>query len=361
MKVKILNATLKSYWYSGKIGEEFDVDYYNICDRENSYKQSGMPRYFRNHDVVITELPDTFCVNICDDKDKWWKYIKWLNKTYKWGFTGNVWKYYGYSIVSGTNAIDKPFGIEIHIDDMIKHIDYMEQHIKGGEQFHKESQLTVKMDKKEINKYIEDNFKGGTIFIGFDGNKYIIPDEHDFAYVSYEYLDVIKLKVRLYHKDCKCETSMVDVWRLDKGFVEIIKEEINMETQKLSRQGLKEIHSIACSQWKGKLEGMGIRNPLEDYIELSHEEVNEMFDACTKEQLPIVSKYLKQDDGSVDLTNVMYNNSGVIFKLGTEDEKYILRHNDSDSDNKSFWLNPSFSWVIKVVHGVPRLYPTKKK
>ena len=125
-------------------------------------------------------------------------------------------------------------------------------------------------------------------------------------------------------------------------------EEKVMETQKLSRQGLKEIHGVACSYWKGKLQGMGRRNPLEDYIELTQEEVDTIFKACTKEQLPIVSKYLKQDDGNVDLSNGY--NGLIAVRL------------DCEYANKSFWLSPSYDWDIKEdSSGYKCLIPTKKK
>jgi hypothetical protein len=48
-----------------------------------------------------------------------------------------------------------------------------------------------------------------------------------------------------------------------------------METQKLSRKGLKEIHSVACTTWKTNLENYSKRNTLEDYIELTNIEVNQ--------------------------------------------------------------------------------------
>jgi hypothetical protein len=130
-----------------------------------------------------------------------------------------------------------------------------------------------------------------------------------------------------------------------------------METQKLSRAGLKEIHSVACSSWKSSLELLGASNPLEDYIELNQDQIDAMFKACTSSQLPIVSKYLKQDDGSVDLSNIKYDKSGARV-----DGIYILRHDDFDaSDNNSFWLNNDYDWILKVVKGDQRLYPTKKK
>lgn len=284
MKVKILSSAMKTFWYSDRIGDEFYVDY-NIESVGNPFIYTKNHHYIRSCDSVITELPKSFCVKRCDDKDKWGKYIQWLNKTYNSDF-GGVWDYYGLSNKRGNWYYDKPFGTEIHIDDMIKHIDYMERHIKGGGQFSKESQLIVKMDK-------------------------------------------------------------------------IIKEETNMNTQKLSRQGLKEIHSVACSAWKETLvDWAKNRNIFKEYIELSQEEVNNIFDAFTKEQLPIISKYLKkEDDGSVDLSKIaceVYLDSQLAM---------IEIRNRYEYCDKAFWLNDVyFNWEIKKDSiGKLCLIPTKKK
>ena len=133
-----------------------------------------------------------------------------------------------------------------------------------------------------------------------------------------------------------------------------------METQILSRQGLKEIHSVACPNWKDVLEHYGSRNPLEDYIELTQDEVNQMFNACTKEQLPIVSKYLKQDDGSVDVTKFLVKNKGI---LDNDERYYIIRDREwGKYRNKSFLLSPNYDWEIKEDElGYLCLIPTKKK
>jgi len=133
-----------------------------------------------------------------------------------------------------------------------------------------------------------------------------------------------------------------------------------METQILSRQGLKEIHSVACPNWKDVLEHYGSRNPLEDYIELTQDEVNQMFNACTKEQLPIVSKYLKQDDGSVDVTKFLVKNKGI---LDNDERYYIIRDREwGKYRNKSFLLSPNHDWEIKEDElGYLCLIPTKKK
>lgn len=136
--------------------------------------------------------------------------------------------------------------------------------------------------------------------------------------------------------------------------------ETSMEAQKLSREGLKEIHSVACPAWKEVLEHYGSRNPLENYIELTQNEVNKMFKACTQEQLPIVSKYLKQDDGSVDVTKCVVKNKGIL----TEDELfYMIRDREfGEYKNKSFLLSPQHDWEIKEDKlGYLCLIPTKKK
>jgi hypothetical protein len=138
--------------------------------------------------------------------------------------------------------------------------------------------------------------------------------------------------------------------------VEKGKEEIVMETQKLSRQGLKEIHSVACSNWKAVLERYGANSPLEDYIELTQEQVDNMFKACTATQLPIVSKYLKQDDGSVDISKVTGGFSD------ENDYGFIGRRLSCAYRNKSFWLNDNYNWELKRDEdGVLCLIPTKKK
>jgi hypothetical protein len=136
----------------------------------------------------------------------------------------------------------------------------------------------------------------------------------------------------------------------------ILKEETNMNTQKLSRQGLKEIHSVACPNWKDVLEHYGSRNPLEDYIELTQDEVDNMFAACTTEQLPIVSKYLKQDDGSVDIMKFkgqIYDNDG---------RAVIEKRCYGEYGYKSLLLDDAYNWEIKKdSKGKLCLIPTKKK
>ena len=150
-----------------------------------------------------------------------------------------------------------------------------------------------------------------------------------------------------------------DIYDEEKGWCKIIEteqEEKVMDIQKLSRKGLKEIHSVACSAWKCTLEVLGKTNPLEDYIELSQEDVAKMFKACTKEQLPIVSKYLKQNT----ITNLIKSINTT--QLKTVSNCLLTVRVGGEYEYGSLVLNNSFDWKIKEDScGYKCLIPTKKK
>ena len=359
MKVKILSTTFESYWYSDRIGEELTVSSYNIHDRDNPFKHCELTHYIRNTDCVITELPKSFCVKRCDDGIKWGKYIDWLNKTYNTDFCGRLLNfdnpsdkpYYGVIDNEG-QGIKIPFGIEIHIDDMIKHIDYMksQQHIKGGEQFHKESQLTVKMDKEFDLTTDEGRLAYARKYYPI-GTKYIPLYSTGESWWAHN-ISTINYNTELLGNGT-IEGGVGFVYASGK-WAEIIKEEVKetiMETQKLSRQGLKEIHSVACSSWKITLEGWGSRNPLEDYIILSQKEIDMMFNASDNKQKSVLSKYLKQDDGSVDVKD-----------LDISPNYFIGVRVSGKYEYKSFYLSNEFNWEIKTdEYNQLCLIPTKKK
>ena len=339
MKVKILES---SGWYKHFVDSEFEFVQYVVDDYLGIHiEDTG---WIYRHHCVITELPESFCVKRCDDGIKWGKYIQWLNKTYESEFDGNHWEYYGCIHENEFNCSDGPIGTEIHIDDMIKHIDYMERHIKGGEQFSKESQLIAKM-----NKIIKEDL---TIVDGVKlevGQSYYVRYKHG---VQLEWMLCRITRITDHgHAWSDTKGGVITNGSYDVKTIEEFENKSKMDTQKLSRQGLKEIHSVACSHWKYVLEGYGSRNPLEDYIELYQEEVNKIFNACTKEQLPIVSKYLKQDDGSVDVKDCEITPN---YFIGV---RLIGKY-----EYKSFYLSNEFNWEIKTdEYDQLCLIPTKKK
>jgi len=71
--------------------------------------------------------------------------------------------------------------------------------------------------------------------------------------------------------------------------------------QSILKENLKKIHDVACSTWKEKLEGYAkreaFRNPFGNEVELTSDEVNEMFDASDEKQTKVLNKFLKSDNG----------------------------------------------------------------
>ena len=71
--------------------------------------------------------------------------------------------------------------------------------------------------------------------------------------------------------------------------------------QIITKENLKKIHDVACSTWKEKLTQYAIRNPFGNEVELTSDEVNEMFDASDEKQSKILNKFLKRDNGVMDI------------------------------------------------------------
>jgi hypothetical protein len=484
MKIKILKPI---ELYKTRVGEEFEVLQYNITDFHTYFKIKG--QCVDDTYSVITELPKSFCVKRCDNKEKWDKYLNWLNIIYDKNLTGDVSRYYGANI-KGECDSNETFGTEIHIDDIIKHIEYMKNkvikvlnrehgikvieywkslgvnttgypgslcedegdsyiyygiingmfsnfsldsvednnaeiielpinkmqvgkwylinngshgdfsHILVSDITRKTVSLNIRYNKISYSHILKDgeviscdgymaNTEWENSAVEVDEKDLPIKEEFDmttnegrlaYAEKHYPIGTVIKSihtgdEVELNGEPLKYGISNImsyikfnngndfnfDIYYKGK-WAEIIKKEENkvMETQRLSRAGLKEIHSVACPTWKGKLEKMGIRNSLEDYIELTQEEVDAMFKACTKEQLPIVSKYLKQDDVSVDVTKFVAKNKGI---LDDNKSSYIIRDREMGKyRKKSFLLSQWYDWEIKEDElGFLCLIPTKKK
>jgi hypothetical protein len=54
---------------------------------------------------------------------------------------------------------------------------------------------------------------------------------------------------------------------------------------------------------------------LEDYIELTQTEVGDMFNACTTQQIPVVEKHLKRNDGVYNKEYIYFYKSFQTYKL----------------------------------------------
>lgn len=88
----------------------------------------------------------------------------------------------------------------------------------------------------------------------------------------------------------------------------------------ITRSELKDIHTIACSDWKSKIEKYASKNPFSETIEFTEKQVEEMISASTAEQLPIVKKIFDIKDITAEIQTV----EDAITKLGEKDEEVIL-------------------------------------
>lgn len=87
----------------------------------------------------------------------------------------------------------------------------------------------------------------------------------------------------------------------------------------ITRNELKEIHNIACDTWKKKIEKFGSRNPFSNELEFSKEEIQEMINACSDSQLPVVKKIFNIVDRMERVKSV----EDACKILGKEDEEVI--------------------------------------
>lgn len=89
---------------------------------------------------------------------------------------------------------------------------------------------------------------------------------------------------------------------------------------KILKTDLKKIYDIACNTWKPKIEEFAKRTPFEKTVDFTEKEINTMIQACTAEQLPIVTKIFAVED----ITTKIKNFKNAIDYLGEKDEEVVI-------------------------------------
>lgn len=116
----------------------------------------------------------------------------------------------------------------------------------------------------------------------------------------------------------------------------------------VSRRDLGRIHNIACSTWKTKIENLGVRNPFSETIEISQDEVDEMFNAATLDQIPVLIEIFGEQTKYLNVSKEGVGNFISVRLCG-------------DYQGKGFYLNDSFNWeIVKDNENQFVLIPTKK-
>lgn len=85
----------------------------------------------------------------------------------------------------------------------------------------------------------------------------------------------------------------------------------------ITREQLGKIHSIACADWKSKIEKFASADPFSLEIKFTEKQINEMIEACDSKQLPIVKEIFDVLDTWKDIKTL----EDAIKKLGEKDEE----------------------------------------
>lgn len=101
-----------------------------------------------------------------------------------------------------------------------------------------------------------------------------------------------------------------------------------MEKQIITRENLKAIHDVACTNWKTKLEDYARRNPFNPEIELTKAEIDEMFKVSDASQIKILERFFPRPKDIRDKVKSFLDACNV---LGV-DPKSVYHSNDSQMD-----------------------------
>lgn len=94
-----------------------------------------------------------------------------------------------------------------------------------------------------------------------------------------------------------------------------------MKTQKISKENLKKIHDVACDSWKKKIEGYANRKPFDSEIELTENEIDEMFAASDAKQKQVLSKLFVKEIKGIMGKVTSYKTACEVLGLSTETKR----------------------------------------
>ena len=118
----------------------------------------------------------------------------------------------------------------------------------------------------------------------------------------------------------------------------------------IKREQLLEIHNIACSTWKSKIEQLAIKSLFGTEIELTQAQVDEMFKAATSTQLPTLEKIFGKQHKELDFRSEDINlkvDGLPVFgdsNMSAADSFIGLPRNEGTKD--MFFLNPNYTWKL---------------
>lgn len=111
----------------------------------------------------------------------------------------------------------------------------------------------------------------------------------------------------------------------------------------ITREELGKIHSVACADWKSKIEKFAFTDPFSPEIKFTEKQINEMIQACDSKQVSIVKEIFEVRDTWEDIKTL----EDATKKLGEKDEDVIqLRKLESIKGLAEYILNTQIAIVI---------------
>lgn len=158
-------------------------------------------------------------------------------------------------------------------------------------------------------------------------------------------------------------TGFKNIYSIDEFFNMIEEkptEEVVSHWTFVPKTDLKKIYDVACNTWKEKIVKYAEREPFDTHSRLSVEEVDEMFNAATKDQKVVLEAVFGTRDKSIDLSQWKLSELGKGFHDAYNRSGLFIR-SYGEYENKAFWLNTSYNWEFKTdVGGDTLLVPTRK-
>ena len=117
----------------------------------------------------------------------------------------------------------------------------------------------------------------------------------------------------------------------------------------VSKINLGKIHAVACGSWQAKIIEYANRSPFSVIVELAEFEVDTMFKAATKEQLPVLEEIFGKRQEELDFRNKSV--AAKIDGIKIFGESYLTPNTAfiklSSYERNKFCLNSNYNWELK--------------
>lgn len=326
---------------TGSIARIVDIDsrYIQIkwIDNGDSSKVDGnyFPKYFEVIKEELETLPEKWCVEAT--KENWEVLFNWAHFTWEWNKNNK------YVTSNKTHMEDLEEGNyrEISFETFERLV------LKGLPE--KWAIRTTNETRKIINDFMRskgyDGFWNHDYFAHYPftegGGSAFSHVRNGYTEISFE-----TFKKLVLNKKTKTKKVM-SKQKLTVGITDVL-----------------DIHRIACSGWKGQIAGYLSRVNSDQNITFTQEEVDAMFKAATKTQLPKLESIFGAQHKEPTLKDIA---NGIPLFTAPEEAREVAGaamievRITREYKDKAFWLNHNYDWEIKKdSRGVLVLIPTPK-